>query len=51
MTTEQIAKFVSLASNELLREIVNGNSPKWKWYRFAARQELEHRDHVATFGA
>ena len=43
MTTQQIETFVSLASTELLSEIVASNSPKWKWHRFYAKRELVAR--------
>ena len=50
MTTDQITRFISMASNELLREIVVSNSKKWAWHKYHAKIELAHRDHITTFG-
>lgn len=50
MTTEQIEMRVSLYSNETLREIMASNSPKWKWFKFAAKRELAKRDMEAGLG-
>jgi hypothetical protein len=50
VTTEQIEMRVSLYSNETLREIVASNSPKWKWFKFAAKRELAKRDMEAGLG-
>lgn len=44
MTTDQIERFVSMASNELLREIAFSNSKKWVWHRYFAKVELARRD-------
>jgi hypothetical protein len=49
MTTDQITRFVSMASNELLREIVASNSKKWAWHRYHAKVELARRDAEVTF--
>lgn len=49
MTTDQITRFVSIASNELLREIVVSNSKKWAWHRYHAKVELARRDAEVTF--
>jgi hypothetical protein len=51
MTTYQIETHVHLYSNETLCEIVASTNRKWAWFKFAAKRELERRDHVATFGA
>jgi hypothetical protein len=49
MTDAQITRFVSIASNELLRDIAVSNSKKWAWHRFHAKMELARRDMEMTF--
>ena len=50
MTTDQIRRFVNMASNELLREIVASPAKKWAFHRYHAKVELARRDRIATFG-
>jgi hypothetical protein len=50
MTTDQITRFINMASNELLREILASKSKRWAWYGYYAKVELARRDRIATFG-
>jgi hypothetical protein len=43
MTDSQLARFISMASNELLREIIASDAKKWAWHRYSAKAELAQR--------
>ena len=51
MTDSQMKRFISMASDDLLREIVASNAKKWAWHRFSAKVELARRDRIAALGA
>lgn len=43
MTDSQLARFIAIASNELLREIIASDAKKWAWHRYSAKAELARR--------
>ena len=51
MTDQQIATFLAISSNDLLRAIVAGQTAKRRLFlRAAAARELARRDRLDTFG-